>query len=85
LLLKPTDFLLLCEFNTVISRLATTNYTGTMTNYLFDYMEEVYGWLEFPAYLGLTFVFLSAGLMEEGKNFMRFQRLSDMVIASVMD
>ena len=33
----------------------------------------------------LTFVFLSAGLMEEGHNIMRLQRLSDMVVASLMD
>ncbi|MFX1337789.1 MAG: serine hydrolase domain-containing protein [Promethearchaeota archaeon] len=31
----------------------------------------------------LTFVFLSAGLLEEGHNLMRLQRLSDMVVASL--
>jgi CubicO group peptidase (beta-lactamase class C family) len=33
----------------------------------------------------LTFVFLSAGLIEEGKNFLRLQRLSDLVVASVVE
>jgi len=33
----------------------------------------------------LTFVFLSAGLMEEGNNFLRLQRLSDLVVASVVE
>jgi CubicO group peptidase (beta-lactamase class C family) len=31
----------------------------------------------------LTFVFLSAGLMEHNANMERFQRLSDMVISAV--
>ena len=33
----------------------------------------------------LTYVFLSAGLMEDGHSIMRHQRLSDMVVASVVD
>ncbi len=33
----------------------------------------------------LTFVFLSAGLLEDGKSILRHQRLSDLVIASVVD
>ena len=33
----------------------------------------------------LTFVFLSAGLLEDGRSILRHQRLSDMVIASVVD
>ncbi|MGD0947178.1 MAG: serine hydrolase domain-containing protein [Candidatus Binatia bacterium] len=33
----------------------------------------------------LTYVFLSAGLMEEGHSIMRHQRLSDMVVAAVVD
>ena len=33
----------------------------------------------------LTFIFLSAGLMEEGRSFMRLQRLSDLVISAVTD
>jgi CubicO group peptidase (beta-lactamase class C family) len=33
----------------------------------------------------LTFVFLSAGLMEEAKSLLRLQRLADLVIASVME
>lgn len=33
----------------------------------------------------LTYVFLSAGLMEEGHSIMRHQRLSDMLIASVIN
>jgi CubicO group peptidase (beta-lactamase class C family) len=102
---------------------ATTNQTGAMPNHLMDYMREMYGWPNFPAYLGLsfflrgegvfpmpfglqtspetfgglgagstmfwvdpkrdlTFIFLSAGLMEEGKSYLRFQRLSDMVVSS---
>jgi CubicO group peptidase (beta-lactamase class C family) len=32
----------------------------------------------------LTYVFLSAGLMEDGHSIMRHQRLSDMVVASVV-
>ncbi|MEM2135199.1 MAG: serine hydrolase domain-containing protein [Candidatus Jordarchaeaceae archaeon] len=33
----------------------------------------------------LTYVFLSAGLLEEGHSIMRHQRLSDMVVAAVID
>jgi CubicO group peptidase (beta-lactamase class C family) len=107
-------------------KLATTIHTGDLTNHLFDYCREMYGWPIFPANLGLsffirgegifpaiqglttspgtyaglgagstmfwvdperdlTFVFLSAGLLEEGHNVMRLQRLSDMVVASLMD
>ena len=33
----------------------------------------------------LTYVFLSAGLMEEGHSIMRHQRLADMVVAAVVD
>ncbi len=33
----------------------------------------------------LSFVFLSAGLLEEGHNIMRLQRLSDMVVAALID
>lgn len=32
----------------------------------------------------LTFVFLSAGLLEEGRSFLRYQRLSDLVVSSVV-
>ncbi len=105
--------------------LATRIHTGELPNHLMDYMREMYGFPEIPAYLGLTFfvrgsglfptplglntsprtfgglgagstvfwvdperaltyVFLSAGLMEEGKSIMRHQRLSDMVVASVV-
>jgi len=35
--------------------------------------------------LDLTFVFLSAGLLEEGASITRHQRLSDMVVAAVSD
>ena len=106
--------------------LATTNQTGELPNHLMDYMREMYGWPEIPAYIGLTFfvrgtglfptplglttsprtfgglglgstvfwvdperaltyVFLSAGLMEEGRSIMRHQRLSDMVVAAVVN
>jgi hypothetical protein len=33
----------------------------------------------------LTFLFLSAGLLEEGNSMLRFQRLSDLVVACVVD
>jgi len=33
----------------------------------------------------LTFVCLTAGLLEEAANFRRLQRLSDLVVAAVMD
>jgi CubicO group peptidase (beta-lactamase class C family) len=107
-------------------KLATTNQTGELPNHLMDYMREMYGWPEIPAYIGLTFfvrgtglfptplglntsprtfgglgagstvfwvdperaltyVFLSAGLMEEGNSIVRHQRLADMVVASVVD
>ena len=107
-----------------IIRLATTNQTGLMPNDLFDYAREMYGWPDFPAYLGLsfflrgegtfpsyfgltasagtfggigagstlfwvdparelTFVCLTAGLLEEGRSCERFQRLSDLAIAAV--
>lgn len=106
-------------------KLAITNQTGDMVNHLHDYMREMYGWPEYPAYIGLsfflrgdgifphpfglntsphtygglgagstmfwidperdlTFVFLSAGLLEEGRSYMRLQRLSDLVISSVV-
>lgn len=102
---------------------ATTNQTGTMPNDLFDYAREMYGWPDFPAYLGLsfflrgegvfptwfgltasprtfggigagstlfwveperelTFVCLTAGLIEEGRSAARFQRLSDLAISA---
>ncbi len=104
--------------------LATTNQTGTMGNDLFDYAREMYGWGDFPAYLGLsfflrgegtfphwfgltasprtfggvgagstlfwvdparelTFVCLTAGLLEEGRSAERFGRLSDLAIAAL--
>jgi len=107
-------------------KLAVSNQTGTMVNHLMDYMREMYGWPEFPAYLGLsfflrgegvfphpfgvntspatygglgagscmfwidperdlTFVFLSAGFLEEGRSYMRFQRLSDMVVSAIVE
>ncbi len=107
-------------------KLATTNQTGTMVNHLLDYMREMYGWPQYPAYLGLSFflrgegsyfphpfglgtspgtygglgagstmfwidperdlsfIFLSAGLMEEGRSFLRLQRLSDVVMSAVV-
>ena len=34
---------------------------------------------------GLTFVFLSAGVIEDSDNILRFQKLSDMVVAAVVD
>ena len=33
----------------------------------------------------LTFVCLTAGLLEESRNFERLQRLSDMILASVVN
>jgi CubicO group peptidase (beta-lactamase class C family) len=33
----------------------------------------------------LTFIFLSAGILEDSDNIMRFQRLSDLVVAAVID
>jgi CubicO group peptidase (beta-lactamase class C family) len=109
-----------------IIKLATTNHTGTRPNDLFDYAREMYGWPEFPAYLGLsfflrgagvfptplgtttspgtfaglgagstvfwvdperdlTFVCFTAGLLEEAASMLRFQRLSDLVVAAVID
>jgi len=38
-----------------IVQLATTNHTGVHRNDLFDYAREMYGWPEWPAYLGLSF------------------------------
>jgi CubicO group peptidase (beta-lactamase class C family) len=105
-------------------RTATANQTKEMPNHLMDYMREMYGWPNFPAYLGLsfflrgdgvfpspfglqtssmtygglgagstvfwvdperdlTFVCLTAGLMEEGKSFLRFQRLSDLAVSAL--
>jgi CubicO group peptidase (beta-lactamase class C family) len=107
-----------------IIELAVTNHTGAMPNDIFDYAREMYGWPDFPAYLGLgfflrgdgmfptyfgltaspgtfggigagstvfwvdrkrelTFVCLTAGLVEEGRSTERFQRLSDLVIAGL--
>jgi CubicO group peptidase (beta-lactamase class C family) len=107
-------------------KMATSNQTGELVNYLYDYVREMYGWPVFPAYLGLTFflrgegihpsplglmaspgtfaglgagsnmfmidperdltfVYLSAGLLEEASSYLRLQRLADMVIASITD
>jgi CubicO group peptidase (beta-lactamase class C family) len=107
-------------------KMAVTNQTGGLVNHLHNYMREMYGWPQYPAYIGLsfflrgegifphpfglntsprtygglgagstmfwidperdmTFVFLSAGLLEEGRSYMRLQRLSDLVIASLID
>ncbi len=109
-----------------ILRLALSNQTGTRPNDLMDYAREMYGWPEFPAYLGLgfflrgegvfptpfglttspgtygglgagstmfwvdpardlAFVCFTAGLMEEAASHLRFQRLSDLVVASVLE
>jgi CubicO group peptidase (beta-lactamase class C family) len=106
--------------------LATRNHTGTEPNHLFDYMLELRGWDEFPAFLGLgffirgegifpmpfgltasprtfgglgagstmflvdperdlVFVCLTAGLIEESRNFERLQRLSDLVFSAITD
>jgi CubicO group peptidase (beta-lactamase class C family) len=106
-------------------KIAVTNQTGTLVNHLMDYMREMYGWPQYPAYIGLSFflrgegtfphpfgvgtspatygglgagstmfwvdperdlsfIFLSAGLMEEGRSFMRLQRLSDVVLSAVV-
>jgi CubicO group peptidase (beta-lactamase class C family) len=95
-----------------------------MGNDLFDYAREMYGWGDFPAYLGLslflrgegtfphwfgltasprtfggvgagstvfwvdparelTFVCLTAGLLEEGRSAERFGRLSDLAISAL--
>ncbi len=107
-----------------IIELATTNQTGAMQNDIYDYAREMYGWPDFPAYLGLgfllrgegvfptpfgltasprafgcigtgstvfwvdrtrelTFVCLTAGLLEAGRSQERFQRLSDLAITAV--
>lgn len=109
-----------------ILSLALTNHTGMHSNDLYDYAREMYGWPEWPAFLGLgfflrgvgtfptplgvntspntfaglgagstvfwvdperdlTFVCFTAGLLEEGASMLRFQRLSDMVVAAVRD
>jgi CubicO group peptidase (beta-lactamase class C family) len=106
--------------------LATRNHTGTQPNHIFDYMRELRGWDEFPAFLGLgfflrgegvfptpfgltasprtfgglgagstmflvdperelVFVCLTAGLLEESRNFDRLQRLSDQVFSAIID
>ncbi|WP_439817773.1 serine hydrolase domain-containing protein [Zavarzinia sp. CC-PAN008] len=106
-------------------RAATTNVTGTRPNAMWTYAQDLAGWPEIPANLGLgfflrgegifphwfgtlcspgtfggagagsnvfwvdpvsevTFVFLSAGLLEETRNVARTQRLSDMVQASLI-
>jgi len=33
----------------------------------------------------LTFIFLSAGVLEDSDNIIRFQKLSDLVVAAVID
>jgi CubicO group peptidase (beta-lactamase class C family) len=106
-------------------QLALTNHTGMHSNDLYDYAREMYGWPEWPAFLGLSFflrgvgtfptplgittspttfaglgagstmfwvdperdlsfVCFTAGLLEEGASMLRFQRLSDMVVAAVV-
>ncbi|MEW6440126.1 MAG: serine hydrolase domain-containing protein [bacterium] len=42
--------------------LATTNHTGTLPNEIFDYAREMYGWPDFPAYLGLGFSLRGEGV-----------------------
>lgn len=44
-----------------VVRLAVTNQTGTHPNDLFDYAREMYGWPEWPAYLGLSFFLRGVG------------------------
>lgn len=109
-----------------IVQMAVTNHTGVHPNDLFDCAREMYGWPEWPAYLGLsfflrgmgtfptplgmttspgtfaglgagsnvfwvdperdlTFVCFTSGLLEEGASMLRFQRLSDMLVAAVAD
>lgn len=45
-----------------IIRLATTNHTGQMQNEIFDHLREMYGWPDFPAYLGLGFFLRGEGI-----------------------
>ena len=45
-----------------IVRLAVTNHTGTHPNDLFVYAREMYGWPEWPAYLGLSFFLRGVGV-----------------------
>ena len=42
--------------------LSTCNHTGTEPNHLFDYMRELRGWDEFPAFLGLGFFVRGEGI-----------------------
>ncbi len=42
--------------------LAVTNQTGTDRNDLYDYAREMYGWPEWPAYLGLSFFLRGEGV-----------------------
>ncbi len=44
-----------------IVQLAVTNHTGMHPNDLFDYAREMYGWPEWPAYLGLSFFLRGVG------------------------
>jgi CubicO group peptidase (beta-lactamase class C family) len=45
-----------------IVQLAVTNHTGVHPNDLFDYAREMYGWPEWPAYLGLSFFLRGVGV-----------------------
>lgn len=45
-----------------IVQLAVTNHTGMHPNDLFDYAREMYGWPEWPAYLGLSFFLRGVGV-----------------------
>lgn len=104
---------------------ALLNKTGKLTNDIFDYIREVNGWPEWPAYIGLTFflrgdeifptpmgtntspstysaqgagstlfwvdperdlsfICLTAGIIEEADNILRFQKLSDLVVGALI-
>ena len=57
------------------------DHTGDKPNSIWAYTEAMRGWKPFPASIGI----LTTGLMESSHHIERVSRLSDVVLAAVVD